>query len=161
MALGARAPFLLPTYASVSLFQGKPSVTAGRKAKGSRDPRQPGCRRSAPAPRPDQSAGPSFGPPSNGSSRSHRVLGRTMSSRRSPPRGNSGGFAFDVGADSTAMLAPVLYENLVGIEPGGQHPGDVRARRVRLHGVGGVPGHTARLVHDDAYRAQQRKVGGV
>src|ERR1051325_7125555 len=68
------------------------------------------------------------------SSRSHRVLGRTMSSRRSPPRGNSGGFAFYVIADETAVGAPVLDEDLVGIEPRGEHPGDVDARYVRLHG---------------------------
>src|SRR3989449_9228017 len=61
---------------------------------------------------------------SSASSRSHRVLGRTMSSRRSPPRGNSGGFAFDVVADPPTMLAPVLDEDLVGVEPGGEHAGD-------------------------------------
>src|SRR2546430_13477893 len=48
-----------------------------------------------------------------------RSLGRTMSSRRSPPRGNSGGFAFDMVADPPTMLAPVLDEDLVGVEPGG------------------------------------------
>src|SRR2546422_4637415 len=64
---------------------------------------------------------------SSTSSRSHRVLGRTMSSRRSPPRGNSGGFAFDMVADPPTMLAPVLDEDLVGVEPGGEHAGDVRS----------------------------------
>src|SRR6266702_6183235 len=70
---------------------------------------------------------------SSASSRSHRVLGRTMSSRRSPPRGNSGGFAFDVVADPRTVLAPVLDEDLVGVEPRGEHAGDVRARHIRLH----------------------------
>src|SRR5439155_8334526 len=72
------------------------------------------------------------------SSRSHRVLGRTMSGRRSPPRGNSGGFAFYVVADPRAVLAPVLDEDLVGVEPGGEHAGDVHPRHVRLHRFGRV-----------------------
>src|SRR5436190_12632387 len=76
---------------------------------------------------------------SSASSRSHRVLGRTMSSRRSPPRGNSGGFAFDVVADPRTVLAPVLDEDLVGVEPRGEHAGDVRARHIRLHRFGRVP----------------------
>src|SRR5205823_1450200 len=59
------------------------------------------------------------------SSRSHRVLGRTMSSRRSPPRGNSGGFAFEVVANPRAVLPAVLDEDLVGVEPGREHAGDV------------------------------------
>src|SRR5216117_1960293 len=76
---------------------------------------------------------------SSASSRSHRVLGRTMSSRRSPPRGNSGGFAFDVVADPRTVLAPVLDEDLVGVEARGEHTGDVRARHIRLHRFGRVP----------------------
>src|SRR2546427_635075 len=69
---------------------------------------------------------------SSASSRSHRVLGRTMSSRRSPPRGNSGGFAFDMVADPPPMLAPVLDEDLVGVEAGREHAGDVHTRHVRV-----------------------------
>src|SRR5437667_11127218 len=84
---------------------------------------------------------------SSASSRSHRVLGRTMSSRRSPPRGNSGGFAFDMVADPPAMLAPVLDEDLVGVESGGEHAGDVHTRHVRLHRIGGVLRDAARIVH--------------
>src|SRR5437773_419334 len=72
------------------------------------------------------------------SSRSHRVLGRTMSGRRSPPRGNSGGFAFDMAADPPTMLAPVLDEDLVGVESGGEDAGDVHSRYVRLHRFGRV-----------------------
>src|SRR5438046_2160122 len=55
---------------------------------------------------------------SSASSRSHRVLGRTMSSRRSPPRGNSGGFAFEVVANPRAVLPAVLDEDLVGVVEG-------------------------------------------
>src|SRR5213594_2987435 len=84
---------------------------------------------------------------SSASSRSHRVLGRTMSSRRSPPRGNSGGFAFDMVADPPTMLAPVLDEDLVGIEPGGEHAGDVYTRHVRLHRFRCVPGDAVGLIH--------------
>src|SRR5256885_10703632 len=54
--------------------------------------------------------------------------GRTMSGRRSPPRGNSGGFAFDVVADPPAVLPPVFDEDLVGVEARRQHPGDVHTR---------------------------------
>src|SRR2546430_2946728 len=72
-----------------------------------------------------------------------------MSSRRSPPRGNSGGFAFDVVADPSTMLAPVLDEDLVGIEPGGEDASDVHARHVRFHRFGRVPGNAARLIHRD------------
>src|SRR5256886_17023197 len=67
------------------------------------------------------------------SSRSHRVLGRTMSSRRSPPRGNSGGFAFEVVANPAAVLPAVLDEDLVGIEPGREDARDVDAGNVGLH----------------------------
>src|SRR2546429_7193285 len=91
------------------------------------------------------------------SSRSHRVLGRTMSSRRSPPRGNSGGFAFDMVADPPTMLAPVLDEDLVGVEPGGEHAGDVHTRHVGLHRFRYVPGDAARLIHRHPHRAQQRQ----
>src|SRR5207249_3631464 len=73
---------------------------------------------------------------SSASSRSHRVLGRTMSSRRSPPRGNSGGFAFDMITDPPAMLAPVLDEDFVGFEAGREHPGDVHTLHVRFHRSG-------------------------
>src|SRR5437764_4899695 len=92
------------------------------------------------------------------SSRSHRVLGRTMSSRRSPPRGNSGGFAFDVVADPPTMLAPVLDEDLVGVESGGEHAGDVHTRHVRLHRIGGVLRDAARIVHRYPNRPEQREV---
>src|SRR5438445_13648736 len=68
------------------------------------------------------------------SSRSHRVLGRTMSSRRSPPRGNSGGFAFYVVANPAAVLPAVLDEDLVGLEPGAENARDVDAGIVGLHG---------------------------
>src|SRR5882762_11979462 len=78
-------------------------------------------------------------PGGRASSRSHRVLGRTMSSRRSPPRGNSGGFAFDMVADPSPMLAPVLDEDLVGVEAGGEHAGDVHTRHVRFHCLARVP----------------------
>src|SRR5437899_5719454 len=81
------------------------------------------------------------------SSRSHRVLGRTMSSRRSPPRGNSGGFAFEVVANPAAVLPAVLDEDLVGVEPGREHTRDVHTRHVGLHGSGGVPGYAGGLVH--------------
>src|SRR5437667_5682446 len=58
-----------------------------------------------------QSAGRFFlAPRARVSSRSHRVLGRTMSSRRSPPKGNLGGFCFDVLADARAVGAAVLDE---------------------------------------------------
>src|SRR5436305_14662226 len=83
------------------------------------------------------------------SSRSHRVLGRTMSSRRSPPRGNSGGFAFDVVANPAAVLPAVLDEDLVGVEPGRKHAGDVDASHVGLHGGRVVPGHARRVVDLD------------
>src|ERR1043166_4092211 len=83
------------------------------------------------------------------SSRSHRVLGRTMSSRRSPPRGNSGGFAFEVVANPAAVLPAVLDEDLVGVEPGRQYTRDVHPRHVGLHGSGIVPGDAAGLVHRD------------
>src|SRR5207244_8530700 len=84
------------------------------------------------------------------SSRSHRVLGRTMSSRRSPPRGNSGGFAFDVVADPAAVLPAVLDEDLVGLEPGGENVRDVDAGNVGLHGGGVVSGHARGLVERHA-----------
>src|SRR5947208_15492924 len=80
------------------------------------------------------------------SSRSHRVLGRTMSSRRSPPRGNSGGFAFEVVANPAAVLPAVLDEDLVGVEPGREHTRDVHARHVGPHGSGGVPAYAGVLV---------------
>src|SRR5881275_3377353 len=81
---------------------------------------------------------------SSASSRSHRVLGRTMSSRRSPPRGNSGGFAFDVVANPAAVLPAVLDEDLVGVEPGREDARDVDPWHVGLHGDGVVPGHARR-----------------
>src|SRR2546425_1629265 len=81
-----------------------------------------------------------------------------MSSRRSPPRGNSGGFAFDMVADPPTMLAPVLDEDLVGVEPGGEHAGDVHTRHVRLHRFRCMPGDTAGLIHRHADRAEQRQV---
>src|SRR2546427_11443364 len=84
---------------------------------------------------------------SSAASRSRRVLGRTMSSRRSPPRGNSGGFVFDMVADPPTMLAPVLDEDLVGIEPGGEHAGDVHPRHVRLHRSRCGAGDAAGLIH--------------
>src|SRR5207237_6747302 len=92
------------------------------------------------------------------SSRSHRVLGSTMSSRRSPPRGNSGGFAFEVVANPAAVLPAVLDEDLVGVEPGREHAGDVHARYVGLHGRGVVPRYTRGLVHRHAERAEQAQV---
>src|SRR5256884_9589433 len=76
-----------------------------------------------------------------------------MSSRRSPPRGNSGGFAFEVVANPGAVLPAVLDEDLVGVEPGGEHAGDVHARYVGLHRGGGVPGDTPGLVPPPAERA--------
>src|SRR5438876_1881057 len=79
-----------------------------------------------------------------------------MSSRRSPPRGNSGGFAFDMVADPPTMLAPVLDEDLVGVEPRGEHAGDVHTRHVRLHRFRCVPGDAAALIHRHADRAEQR-----
>src|SRR6266545_1084503 len=100
-------------------------------------------------------------PASADSSRSHRVLGRTMSSRRSPPRGNSGGFAFDVVADPAAVLPPVLDEDLVRVEAGREHPGDVDARDVRLHGHGVVARHAGGVVHVDPDPPQQREVRAV
>src|SRR6266849_10415106 len=66
------------------LCKGKPSVTAGRKAKGSQ--------LNETARLPEDTARPN--PRESISLRSHRVLGRTMSDGRSPPRGNSGGFSF-------------------------------------------------------------------
>src|SRR5439155_9884488 len=96
---------------------------------------------------------------SSASSRSHRVLGRTMSSRRSPPRGNSGGFAFDMVADAPTVLASVLDEDLVGVEPGREDPRYVDAWDVGLHGLRGMARHSGGLVHRDADRAQQRQVG--
>src|SRR5436309_9862940 len=98
---------------------------------------------------------------SSASSRSHRVLGRTMSSRRSPPRGNSGGFAFDMVADPPAMLAPVLDEDLVGVEAGREHAGDVHTWHVRFHRFGRVPRDAADLIHRHAHRSEQREVRGV
>src|SRR5213593_2278236 len=92
------------------------------------------------------------------SSRSHRVLGRTMSSRRSPPRGNSGGFAFDVVADPPTMLAPVLDEDLVGVETRGEHAGDVHTPHVRLHRIERVLRDAAGIVHRYAHRPEQREV---
>src|SRR5437867_4793651 len=95
---------------------------------------------------------------SSASSRSHRVLGRTMSSRRSPPRGNSGGFAFDVVADATAVLPPILDEDFVRVETGRQHTRDVDARYVGLHGLGAVTRHAGRFVHVDPDPPQERQV---
>src|SRR3989475_12415400 len=70
---------------------------------------------------------------SSASSRSHRVLGRTMSSRRSPPKGNLGGFCFDVLADERAVCAAVLDEDLVRVETGRQDAGDVDPPHIRFH----------------------------
>src|SRR2546421_11594183 len=95
------------------------------------------------------------------SSRSPRVLGRTMSSRRSPPRGNSGGFAFDVVANPAAVLPAVLDEDLVGVEPGRKHPRDVDPSHVGLHGGGVMPGYAGRRVDLDPQRAQQAQVGAI
>src|SRR5437868_10872246 len=95
------------------------------------------------------------------SSRSHRVLGRTMSSRRSPPRGNSGGFAFEVVANPRAVLPAVLNEDLVGVEPGREHAGDVHARYVGLHSGGGVRWCNRGLVSRRAERWEQAQVGAV
>src|SRR5438552_17512306 len=91
---------------------------------------------------------------SSASSRSHRVLGRTMSSRRSPPRGNSGGFAFEVVANPAAVLPAVLDEDLVGVEPGREHTRDVHTRHVGLHGSGVVPGYAGGLVYRHAERSE-------
>src|SRR2546430_9379904 len=95
------------------------------------------------------------------SSRSHRVLGRTMSSRRSPPRGNSGGFAFDVVANPAAVLPAVLDEDLVGVEPGRKDARDVDPSHVGLHGGGVVPGHARRVVDLDPQRAKQAQIGAI
>src|SRR2546423_8817857 len=95
------------------------------------------------------------------SSRSHRVLGRTMSSRRSPPRGNSGGFAFNVVANPAAVLPAVLDEDLVGVEPGRQDARDVDPRHVGLHGGGVVPGHARRVVDLDPQRTKQAQIGAI
>src|SRR5213593_4846550 len=127
MALPNRAPFLPKGVLSTSLSRANRRRRRGAKPRGlGVGTRQPGCLRLAPAPRPDTRArGPSFGPAGNqASSRSHRVLGRTMSSRRSPPRGNPGGFAFYVVADEPAVGAPVFDEDLVGVEPRGKHSRD-------------------------------------
>src|SRR5438270_4202950 len=86
------------------------------------------------------------------SSRSHRVLGRTMSSRRSPPKGNLGGFCFDVLADERAVGAAVLDEDLVRVEAGRQDARDVDPPDVRFHRGRIVVRHAARLV--DVYAAQ-------
>src|SRR2546430_11811535 len=92
------------------------------------------------------------------SSRSHRVLGRTMSSRRSPPRGNSGGFAFNVVANPAAVLPAVLDEDLVGVEPGRKDARDVDPRHVGLHGGWVVPGHARRVVDLGPERAKPAQI---
>src|SRR5438132_9578144 len=100
-------------------------------------------------------------PRQTASSRSHRVLGRTMSSRRSPPRGNSGGFAFYVVANPAAVLPAVLDEDLVGLAPGAENARDVDAGNVGLHGDGVVSGHARGLVDRHAERAQQAQISAV
>src|SRR5882724_645890 len=77
------------------------------------------------------------------------------------PRGGLGGVGFDMVADPPTMLAPILDEDLVGVEPGGEHAGDVHARHVRLHRFGRVPRDAAALIHRHADRSAQREVGGV
>src|SRR5437879_13038312 len=68
-----------------------------------------------------------------------------MSSRRSPPKGNLGGFCFDVLADARAVGAAVLDAELVRVEAGRQDARDVDPPHVRLHGGGVVLGRTGGL----------------
>src|SRR6266704_1053964 len=157
----ARAPFLLNTRPAISAFR------ANRRRRRGAKPRVSGLRDSPAAGgwyRPHaltRARGFSLAPRARNSSRSHRVLGRTMWSRRSPPRGNSGGFAFDVIADPPTMLAPVLDEDLVGVESGGEHAGDVHPRHVRLHRIGRVLRDAAGIVHRYADRPEQREVRSI
>src|SRR2546422_477539 len=97
-----------------------------------------------------ENAGPFVWPRARASSRSHRVLGRTMWSRRSPLRGNPGGFCFDMLANEPAVGAAVLDEDLVGVEPRGEHAGDVDAPDVGLERRRLMARDTRRLVDLDA-----------
>src|SRR5438034_8332469 len=122
------APFLHYATSGRSLLRANRRRRRDAKPRGLALRDSPAAGGSNPAPRPDTRARGFFRlPASTDSSRSHRVLGRTMSGRRSPPRGNSGGFAFDVVADPPAVLPPVFDEDLVGVEARRQHPGDVRS----------------------------------
>src|SRR5438876_1422338 len=154
----ARAPFLLNTRPAISAFRANRRRRRGAKPRvsGLRDsPAAGGWYRPHALPR---ARGFSLAPRARNSSRSHRVLGGTMWSRRSPPRGNSGGFAFDVIADPPAVLAPILNENPIGVEPRGEHASDVHAWYVRLHCCRGMPRHPARFVDCHAHGAQQREI---
>src|SRR5437773_12443037 len=62
---------------------------------------------------------------SSASSRSQPALGRTMSRRRSPPRGSSGGVALDMVADPPTVLAPLLDEDAVAVGPRCKHSRDL------------------------------------
>src|SRR5436309_7868834 len=153
------APFLPHPPSGRSLLRANRRRRRDAKPRGLALRDSPAAGGSNPAPRPDTRARGFFRlPASADSSCSHRVLGRTMSGRRSPPRGNSGGFAFDVVADPPTMLAAVLDEDLVSVEPGGEHAGDVHTRHVRLHRVGRVLRDAAGIVHRYADRPEQREV---
>src|SRR2546422_3598043 len=148
------APFLPHPPSGRSLLRANRRRRRDAKPRGLALRDSPAAGGSTRAPRPDTRAGVFFRfPASTDSSRSHGFLGRTMSGRRSPPRGNSGGFAFDVVADPPAVLPPVFDEDLVGVEARRQHPGDVHTRHVRLHRLAVVPRHTGGL------RSEERRVG--
>src|SRR5881296_474293 len=156
--LTCEAPFLLHPPSGRSLLRANRRRRRDAKPRGLALRDSPAAGGSNPAPRPDTRARGFFRlPASADSSRSHRVLGRTMSSRRSPPRGNSGGFAFDVVADATAVLPPILDEDFVRVETGRQHARDVDARNVGLHGLRAVTRHAGRLVHVDPDPPQERQ----
>src|SRR5438132_3123089 len=141
------APFLPHPPSGRSLLRANRRRRRDAKPRGLALRDSPAAGGSNPAPRPDMRARGFFRlPASTDSSRSHRVLGRTMSGRRSPPRGNSGGFAFDMVADQPAVGPPILDENLVRVEPRRHHPRHVHVWDVRLHVRGIMAGHPGGLI---------------
>src|SRR2546422_5400622 len=81
------APFLLHPPSGRSLLRANRRRRRDAKPRGLALRDSPAAGGSNPAPRPDTRARGFFRlPASTDSSRSHRVLGRTMSGRRSPPR---------------------------------------------------------------------------
>src|SRR5437588_743701 len=124
MPLARRAPFLLPVCRGTSLFRANRRRRRGAKPRGLKlrdSPAAGGWHR--PHALETERGVFCWAPRARVSSRSHRVLGRTMSSRRSPPKGNLGGFCFDVLADERAVCAAVLDEDLVRVETGRQDAG--------------------------------------
>src|SRR2546421_665874 len=151
VALAFRAPFLPLVHAGTSLFRANRRRRRGAKPRGLKlrdSPAAGGWHR--PHALTTERGAFCWAPRARVSSRSHRVLGRTMSSRRSPPKGNLGGFCFDVLADERAVGAAVLDEDLVRVQAGRQDARDVDPPDVRFHRGRIVVRHAARLVDVDA-----------